>query len=128
MKVLLDTHVFLWFILGQRQCTPATRAIIENPKNECLVSIASLWEIGIKNALGKLELHSPIEDFFNSFKDGGFIPLPITLPHILELSSLPLHHRDPFDRMLIAQAKAERMQLLTADPHFAHYDVPLVKA
>ena len=97
MKVLLDTHVFLWFVLGQRECTPATRAIIENPKHECLVSIASLWEIGIKHALGKLELHSPIEDFFKSFTNGGFVPRPVTMPHILELSKLPLHHRDPFD-------------------------------
>ncbi|MBK7382339.1 MAG: type II toxin-antitoxin system VapC family toxin [Flavobacteriales bacterium] len=127
MKVLLDTHVFLWFILGQRQCTTASRSIIEDPKNECLVSIATLWEIAIKHMLGKLELHRPIEDFFKTFTAGGFVPLPITMSHILELSALPMHHRDPFDRMLIAQAKAEGMLLLTADPCFALYDVPLVK-
>lgn len=128
MKVLLDTHVFLWFVLGQRQCTSATRSIIEDPANDCKISIASLWEIGIKHTLGKLELHTRIEGFFEAFTAGGFTPFPITSPHILELATLPLHHRDPFDRMLIAQAKVEGMQLLTADPHFASYEVTLLKA
>ncbi|MCO5274430.1 MAG: type II toxin-antitoxin system VapC family toxin [Flavobacteriales bacterium] len=128
MKVLIDTHVFLWFILGQRQCSTSTRKIIESPANNCLISIASLWEIGIKHALGKLELHRPVEEFFEAIRNGGFVTMPIEPAHILELSRLPLHHRDPFDRMLISQAKAEGMQLLTADPHFNRYKVSVLKA
>ena len=81
------------------------QAIIEDPKNDRVVSIASLWEVGIKHSLGKLELHRPIVDFFKTFTEGGFDPLTVTMSHILELSSLPMHHRDPFDRMLITQAK-----------------------
>lgn len=102
MKVLLDTHVFLWFVLGQDQCSKATRALIESPSNNCVVSIASIWEIAIKHALGKLELHQPIADFFDTFEQGGFAPVPINSSHILTLDSLPLYHRDPFDRILIA--------------------------
>ncbi len=128
MKVLIDTHVFLWFILGQRQCSTSARAIIESPTNNCLISIASLWEIGIKHTLGKLELHKPIKDFFEAIRSGGFAAMPIEPAHIIELSRLPLHHRDPFDRMLIAQAKVEGMKLLTADPQFNRYNVSILKA
>src|SRR5690606_41339894 len=126
MRVLLDTHVFLWFILGDRRCTPRIRAIIEDDANDCMVSIASVWEIALKHTLGKLALHRPIDQFFQAFTDGGFDPIPITTLDILTLASLPMHHRDPFDRMLIAQARSADMHLLTADPHFRQYDVPLL--
>lgn len=123
MRVLLDTHVFLWFILGHPMCSPKIRKLIEDPRNECLVSIVSIWEIGIKHSLGKLPLHCPLEQFFQTFTDGGFAPIPITMKEILVLATLPLHHRDPFDRLLIAQAKVNDLELISADPQFRVYDV-----
>lgn len=94
MRVLLDTHVFLWFILGQSECKPRIRELIEDPANECLISMVSIWEIGIKHSLGKLHLRSTLGQFFETFGRGGFQPIPITLDEILAVASLPMHHRD----------------------------------
>lgn len=123
-RLLLDTHTLLWAIEGGRQLRPSTlEAIFIN--NRVYVSAASYWEIAIKAALGKLQLaNDPLEFIENS----GFAELPVYFRHAELAASLPLHHRDPFDRMLIAQAQAEGLTLVTDDSQIARYDVPIVPA
>ena len=128
MNVLLDTHILLWFQGMDKRLTENLREEIEYGDHECFVSRASLWEIAIKVSINKLKLDRDLHTTFRLVEDAGFLVLDITNQHLLEVSLLPLHHRDPFDRMLIAQAKVEGMQLLTADPHFASYEVTLLKA
>ena len=127
MRLLVDTHVFLWFILDDPRIATNARPLLVSPEHERFVSIASVWEVAIKHGLGKLELKSGLTGFLDDIVNANFELLDITPGHILSLSTLPLHHRDPFDRMLIAQAKHEGMHLLTADPHFEIYDVLLTK-
>lgn len=126
MKVLLDTHVLLWYQAWDKALTRKAREVIESTDNNSVVSMVSFWEIGIKHSLGKLPLRMSLADFFLTIQDAGFPLVGLQSDHILSAASLPHHHRDPFDRMLIAQAKYEGMHLLTADPHFKLYDVPLV--
>ena len=123
-RLLLDTHTLLWAIEGGRQLHPSTLdAIFVN--NRVYVSAASYWEIAIKAALGKLQLaDDPLEFIENS----GFTELPVYFRHAVLAASLPLHHHDPFDRMLIAQAQAEELTLVTDDSHIARYDVPTLPA
>ena len=128
MRLLLDTHIFLWSITSRRMSATAD-AVFLNPDNSLYLSVASYWEMCIKLSLGKLTLPKDWQDTADlAMTINGIEWLPIETAHCRELLALPHHHRDPFDRMLIAQAKAEGMRLLTADPHFAQYDVPLVKA
>lgn len=128
MKVLLDTHVLLWFQSMDKRLSERLREEIEYSDREFFVSRASLWEIAIKVSINKLKLDRDLATTFHLVEAAGFLVLDFTNDHLLEVSVLPMHHRDPFDRMLIAQAKVEAMQMLTADPHFAPYDVPLLKA
>ena len=125
MKVLIDTHVLLWFQASDKALTQAHRQIINAPENECSVSIVSFWEIAIKHSMGKLPLQKGLSAFFDTVHQAEFPLMPVLEQHIHMLSTLPLHRRDPFDRMLIAQARSEGMHILTADPHFAAYEVPL---
>lgn len=126
MKLLVDTHVFLWFTLDDPKLPSRMREVLVSPQNERFISIASVWEVAIKHSLGKLELKDGLEGFIGDIGRSNFQLLELGILHVMELSTLPLHHRDPFDRMLIAQAKAEGMHLLTADPHFGAYDVQLL--
>jgi PIN domain nuclease of toxin-antitoxin system len=126
MRVLLDTHILLWYQAADKTLSPNARAVIESDDNDSVVSIVSFWEIGIKHSIGKLPLRMPLNDFFLTIQDAGFPLLGLQREHILSAAVLPHLHRDPFDRMLIAQAKQEGMHLLAADPHFKLYDVPLV--
>lgn len=128
MNVLLDTHILLWFQGMDKRLSKERREEIEYGEHDYFVSHVSFWEIAIKVSINKLVLDRDLQATFSLVKEAGFEVLNLMDDHFLEVSMLPLHHRDPFDRMLIAQAKAEGMQLLTADPHFALYDVPLVKA
>ena len=123
-RLLLDTHTLLWAIEGGLKLRLSTLgAIFVN--NHVYVSAASYWEIAIKAALGKLQLaNDPLEFIENS----GFTELPVYFRHAVLAASLPLHHRDPFDRMLIAQAQAERLTLVTDDSHIARYDVRIMPA
>lgn len=122
MRLLIDSQALLWFVLGDRKrLSAATRTRIE--EGDVLVSIASLWEIAIKSALRKL--HTP-DDLPKRIVELGFELLPIAPQHTWHVRELPHHHRDPFDRMLIAQARLERLPILTADPAFADYDVTVV--
>ena len=125
MRVLLDTHILLWYQASDKTLSRKARAAIESDDNDSVVIIVSFWEIGIKHSIGKLPLRMPLNDFFLTIQDAGFPLLGLQSEHILSVAVLPHHHRDPFDRMLIAQAKHEGMHLLSADPHFRSYDVPL---
>ncbi len=123
MQYLLDTHAFLWFINGDSQLSHNARSLIENPKNERYVSIASLWEMAIKLKLGKLELDMSFKDLYREIDKNGFNLLPITAAHTEKTVTLDLHHRDPFDRMLICQAIVDKLIIVTADSQFRNYEV-----
>lgn len=125
MTILVDTHVFLWFILDDPKLPTKAKELLVDPDHDRYLSIASVWEVAIKHGLSKLELKDGLKGFIDDIGRANFQLLPIGFPHIMSLAFLPLHHRDPFDRMLIAQAKAEGMHILTADPHFGAYEVPL---
>ena len=116
MKLLLDTHAWLWFVLGDDSLTPVARKLIEDPSNEILISPVAYWETAIKISIGKYQLAKPFADFITHAIAGqGFKILPILPEHTLALVSLPFHHRDPFDRLLVAQALTESLPLLSAD-------------
>jgi PIN domain nuclease of toxin-antitoxin system len=117
-RFLLDTHVFLWWLIDDAQLGEKCKAFIQNERNDVFVSAATIWELSIKSALGKLQ--AP-EDMDAIVEDEGFEKLPISLYHGQLAGSLPLLHRDPFDRMLIAQAQAEGLILITADADIAAY-------
>ena len=123
MKLLLDTHTFLWFLDDSPQLSQKGKALLE-ADNELLLSIASLWEIAIKLRLGKLTVAVPIEVLMTQQLTQNDIELlPITMAPLIVVSTLPLHHRDPFDRLLIAQAMVEQMPIVSADPAFDAYPV-----
>ena len=122
MKLLLDTHVLLWWLADDRRLGAEHRALIADASNIVLVSSMTVAEIAIKTSLGKLE--AP-DDLLPTLEAGGFDELAFESRHAEVLRTLPWHHRDPFDRMLIAQAIAEQLTVLTADPHFAAYGVEL---
>ena len=127
MRLLLDSHAFLWFVGGDASLSAAVRAAIEDEGNEKYVSHATAWEVAIKASLGKLKLHVPYHELFpDALLANGFRELAPNFRHFEELLTLPLHHRDPFDRLLIAQARVEGMGILTCDPHFAAYAIPLI--
>ena len=124
MKLLLDTHVLIWLVEGSDNLSPAARQAIENEDNNLYLSIASLWEITIKISLGKLQLGIPLDRIVESYLLPTSIEiLPINLNHLLVLQDLPLHHRDPFDRILISQAQAEELTVLSGDRLFGDYSV-----
>ncbi len=121
MEYLLDTHTFLWFINGDTQLSKKAREAIGDPDVIKYTSIASFWEIAIKVNLGKLSLDMPFIDLRQQVTDNGFEILPITFSHTAELITLDLHHRDPFDRIIIAQALSERLILISKDGNFEKY-------
>jgi PIN domain nuclease of toxin-antitoxin system len=122
--VLLDTHAFLWFIMGSDRLSVPVRAVIEDAGNQKLVSMASLWEMSIKVSLGRLALAEPFDVLIPAqIHDSGFEILPILLEHVTAVSNLPMHHGDPFDRMLIAQGLVGRMPIVTVDAAFKGYPV-----
>jgi PIN domain nuclease of toxin-antitoxin system len=119
-RFLLDTHVLLWWLADDSQLGQQCREVIADPRNEIFVSAVTTWEISIKSGIGKLE--AP-EDMDSIVEDEGFSKLPISLYHGQLAGSLPQLHRDPFDRMLIAQAQAEGLILVTADEHIVEYNI-----
>lgn len=124
MRLLLDTHIVLWELEGSRTLQKTARVAIEHA-TELLFSVVSFAEIGVKAAIGKLSLPS---DFHAHVLHSGLRVLGLAPDHGLAVADLPLHHRDPFDRLLIGQARAEHLTIVTADRRFAAYDVPLVQA
>jgi PIN domain nuclease of toxin-antitoxin system len=126
MRLLLDTHCWLWFFLESKRLGPQTLIVLVDPANEILFSAASIWEIAIKARLGKLSLPGDPQRFVPSrMRDEHMAELPITQVHALWTYSLPLHHSDPFDRMLVAQAQLESLTIVTADRAFKPYGVPI---
>lgn len=124
-RFLLDTHTLLWWLNDSPHLGPRCREMIGNDRNQVFVSAATTWEISIKMAIGKLR--AP-EDMDSIVEDEGFSKLPISLYHGQLAGSLPAHHRDPFDRMLIAQAQAEGLILITADENISLYNLLLKRA
>lgn len=112
MKVLLDTHAFLWFVADAAQLSSTARQIIQDPANDVLLSIASAWEMAIKVSVGKLTIAQPLDIFLPSqLQQNSIALLGIDLRHVLAVASLPCHHRDPFDRLLVAQALSDQLIL-----------------
>lgn len=121
MTYLLDTHVFLWWLRNDKRLRSTWKKAISDPGNTVFVSVVSAWEMSIKVQLGKLRLKTSLQECFDEV---GFGLLDIMLPHVLALHQLPLKHKDPFDRMLIAQAKTEGCALITDDEKIRQYRVP----
>ena len=124
MRLLLDTNPFLWWVGDDPRLGAASRALIADPDNDVFVSAATAWEIAIKHSKGKL----PYVDTSAMVESNDFEPLPIELEHGIGAGELPPHHRDPFDRVLIAQAQRASLVVVTEDAAFASYDVDIVRA
>jgi len=124
VRLLLNTHVFLWWAEDAAALSRKARAAISDPANQCLLSVASCWEMAIKISLGKLRLPAPLEQFVpEQLSANGFEQQPINFRHVARVAKLPFHHRDPFDRLLIAQAIEEELALVSRDPVFKMYDI-----
>lgn len=129
MKLLLDTHTMLWLVAGSPNLSAAAQAALADPANELFLSAASVWELAIKTTSVKqrLILSDPLDVYIAKWTPAYQLqPLPIQSTHALEVAKLPNHHRDPFDRMLIAQALVERMTLVSGDGQFRSYSVPVL--
>jgi PIN domain nuclease of toxin-antitoxin system len=127
VKALLDTHAFLWWISDDPRLSEKAREIVADGRNELFFSAASGWEISIKAGLGRLEVPEDLQRFISDQLSRNAIQvLPIYLSHAVHTGSLPVHHRDPFDRILVSQAILEQIPLLSADPQFSHYPVEVV--
>jgi len=127
MRYLLDTHTFIWWDSNASDLSSTVFKLLKNPDNAFWLSIASIWEMQIKYEASKLTLRMPLPDIVqHQQKENRIELLPITLRHVLGLDGLPLHHKDPFDRILIAQAQVEQLTLVSHDSSFAQYGVPVV--
>jgi PIN domain nuclease of toxin-antitoxin system len=126
MKLLLDTHVFIWWDTKPKKLPKKVIALCQDSDNTLFVSLASLWEMQIKLQLGKLSLNLSLAEMVSSQQANGIELLPITFPHILKVGELPSHHNDPFDRLLVAQAIAEDIVVITADKTFTNYPIKTV--
>lgn len=125
MNVLLDTHTFIWWDSQPEQLSTEIVEFLLQPDTVRFVSVVSLWEIQIKSQLGKLTLNQPLEQIYQSQSQNGISFLTVNPAHVFRLGILPLHHKDPFDRLLIAQAMTEGLTILTRDQIFNLYGVPL---
>jgi PIN domain nuclease of toxin-antitoxin system len=125
VKLLLDTHALLWALIAPGRLSPTATAAIEDGANDIFASVVSVWEIEIKRAKGKLPIPAPLKD---ALAEQRFKTLPVTLRDVLAVESLPRRHRDPFDRILIAQAQLEGMTLVTSDREVRHYPVATLPA
>ena len=124
MKLLLDTHTLLWIVTRDRRLSKTARQLFLDTSNAVFLSIASIWEIAIKKSLNRLTLSGTLAEFVNEHIIGNAIGLlNIRLEHIYQVESLPFHHRDPFDRLVVAQALTEKMPILSADASFDYYPV-----
>ena len=129
MRVLLDTQTWLWMLAAPERLAPASRRLLTKSDNELLLSAASAWEIAIKHGLGKLRLpDTPERAIPELMARTGVVPLPVLHRHALRVATLPPKHRDPFDRLLVAQAQIEDLAILTADRSFRLYDVRVIAA
>ena len=128
MKLLLDTHIFIWWADHPERLSPAALSAVEDEANELLLSVASVWEMQIKIQLGKLKLSVPLKELVKTQQETNDIAIsPVALTHVLALDALPFHHKDPFDRLLIAQSIEEDLTLVSADSQFSAYAVKLLQ-
>jgi PIN domain nuclease of toxin-antitoxin system len=125
MKFLLDTHLLLWAAAEPRRLSKQTRALIDNPDNDLLFSAASLWEVAIKRGLGREDFKVDVRLLRRGLLDNGYGELPIISDHVVAIDSLPPIHKDPFDRILVAQATVEGVMLLTIDSVVSQYPGPI---
>ncbi len=124
MRFLLDTHAFIWYITDHPELSDLSKENIRRSENEILLSAGSLWEMAIKIGLGKLQMPRPFDQFIEEqMRSNAITLLPIQLPHLEAYITLPFHHKDPFDRLIIAQALTERVVVLTKDAEFGQYGV-----
>lgn len=124
MRALLDTHALLFWLIDSERLSPRARKVLRDPDSELHWSAASSWELAIKSGLGRVTLPERARSFIPKIlRQQSLLPLDVTHAHALEVEGLPDHHRDPFDRLLVAQAKLERLPILTADPVFRKYGV-----
>jgi PIN domain nuclease of toxin-antitoxin system len=129
VRLLLDTHAFLWWLADSPRLGAEARKVIADPDARVWLSAASAWEIAIKALLGRLDLGEPPEVVVpRELKRNAFNALAVTVPHALAVRALPPYHRDPFDRLLIAQAQMEQLALVTSEPDIGKYDVAIVPA
>ncbi len=127
MRLLVDTHCWLWLQTDPERFSEGLRLRLEDPDTDVLLSAASAWEIAIKYALGKLPLPAPPSEYVPSrMQISATSPLPVVHAHALRVAALPLHHRDPFDRLIIAQSQLESVPVLTADPKLREYDIETI--
>ena len=128
MKLLLDTHIFIWWADQPEKLSPAALSALEDETNELLLSVASVWEMQIKIQLGKLKLSLPLKELVKNQQETNDLTVsPVALTHVLALDALPFHHKDPFDRLLIAQGILEGLTVVTADSQFSAYSVKLLE-
>lgn len=124
MRVLLDTHTFLWWVTNDSVLSDVARSVISNGSNECFVSVASCWEMAIKASIGKLRLSKSVERFVSEeMANNDFQLLPIEFKHVAKVEQMPFHHRDPFDRLLVSQALTEKMSFITIDTVLSDYGI-----
>jgi PIN domain nuclease of toxin-antitoxin system len=127
LKILIDSHAFIWSVAEPERLSARALRVLTHPDYELMFSMASLWELTIKIASGKLTLAgSSVRDIVATLRKNGVGILPIRIEHILRLETLPLHHRDPFDRLLIVQAMEDDLTILTNDAQFRHYPAKLI--
>ena len=126
MRLLVDTHILIWFLEGNNLLSGSRRQIIANSQNNVFVSIASLWKMAIKISVGKLTLAKPLADVIKQIAIEDFEILPILPEHALQVSTLPFHHRDPFDRIIVAQSQIENLTIITDDNDFKSYGVKVL--
>lgn len=126
MKLLLDTHAFIWFMTGDPRLSPRVKQEMENEDAEVYLSAASVWEIAIKSGLGRLALPVPVEDYLAEKREQGLREMSVGWNHAAAVAKLPLHHRDPFDRLLVAQSLVEDIPLASSDPELAPYGIKIV--
>ena len=126
MNLLLDTHTLIWLLEGDEKLSLNALNAIQNPANTCFVSSASLWEISIKISISKLEMSITFQELSRLIWENGIEILPTEFEHFLTISTLPFHHKDPFDRIIIAQSLVEQMAIVGKDEHFEAYGLSLI--
>lgn len=126
MRYIIDTQAFIWYAVGNEKLSKNALAIIESDAT-CHISIASIWEMAIKSSIGKLTFQQPFEELISmQISLNDYKVLGLEIPHVFQLSDLPLYHKDPFDRILIAQSKFENIPIISCDDYFNDYDVEVV--
>lgn len=126
MGLLLDTHAIIWYLEGDQQLSEMARIRLDDRDERRCVSVISIWEIAVKINVGKLEIKKPFDELERFLIANAFEWLPLNFEHAQRYLNLPLFHRDPFDRMLIAQAITEGLTIVTRDPHFPEYGIPIL--